>query len=68
MRVFLVLAMLSVVYGRIIFEKHVFKFNQSYGNITMKIDNSPTGSYFSLNGTLTKVARGRIMVIKFLSE
>jgi hypothetical protein len=68
MRIFLVLAILSAVYGRIIFEKHVFKFNQSYGNITMKIDNSPTGSYFSLNGTLTKVVRGRIMVIKFLSE
>jgi hypothetical protein len=63
MRVVLLLIIISAVYGRIIFEKYTVNLNRAYGNITMRIDNSPTGSFFSLNATLPKVVRGRIMVI-----
>jgi hypothetical protein len=64
MRVILLLIIISAVYGRIIFEKYTINVNQAYGNVSLRIDNSPTGSFLSVNSTLGKVVRGRIMVIE----
>jgi hypothetical protein len=64
MRVVLLLIIISAVYGRIIFEKYTINLNKAYGNVSMRIDNSPTSSFLTVNSTLEKTIRGRIMVIE----